>query len=199
MKRESLVLDYEVPTGVSSVDRDGREKVSSALVSFLSGEIDNLDFHDRINEFHTNDESLRNIRFGLYFLYDDFKSHPISVSREGWDFLRRTVAFLKSDLVRLGPVRSTSDVHERQERNRLRGWIALASIAVAVMLAWSITPWALLLPGLTVGLPVLIEAQFTGDESSEQRHSGAIVLSLRKRATLAFPRPPRGRRGTTRL
>lgn len=85
-----------------SVDRKAREEISQALVSYMSGEIKSFEFDDHISRFRwaktTDDSSVRQICDELWRSYDDLIDHPISVTQEGWLALRRTIAFLNTEL-----------------------------------------------------------------------------------------------------
>jgi hypothetical protein len=148
-------LDYEIPPGRATFDRIARDEVASTLASYLRGEIDNLEFHQRLHALETVDHTVSDIRFGLWFVYDDFVSHPVSVSREGWDQLRRTVAFLRSDLV-FSRV-TDSKASERSKSSRVRGIAVLSAMIVAGFIAWKMTWLGLLLPGLVEGPLVLMD------------------------------------------
>ncbi len=65
----------------------------------MSGEISTFAFDDINTDYATSaDVSLQIISCFLYSLHDDLVDHPIAVSPEGWDALRRVVAFLTTDL-----------------------------------------------------------------------------------------------------
>lgn len=85
-----------------SVDRKARDEIRQALVSYMAGEIKSFEFDDHISRFRwakaTDDGGVRQICDALWRIYDDLIDHPISVTQEGWLALRRTIAFLNTDL-----------------------------------------------------------------------------------------------------
>lgn len=85
-----------------AADRKARTDLRDALISYMSGEIRTFAFDDRNSVYFetklTEDRSVREIAHILYSIHDDFIDHPISVSPEGWLFLRRVVAFLGTEL-----------------------------------------------------------------------------------------------------
>jgi hypothetical protein len=143
---------------MTEVDRKARDQVASAIAAYMRGEIDNLEFQHRTLDLETEDVAVRDVAFGLWFMYDDFKHHPISVTAKGWDTLRRTIAFLKSDIPDIAPGDRLKD--SRDHRGQiLRGLLALASIVAAIYLALTVSRYWLLLPGLVVGVPLLVAAE----------------------------------------
>lgn len=103
-----------------SVDREAREEIRQALISYMAGEIKSFDFDDHISRFRwakaTDDGSVRQICDELWRTYDDFIDHPISVTHEGWLALRRTVAFLTTDLQSEDkPSKDAWPFHNREE------------------------------------------------------------------------------------
>ncbi len=85
-----------------AIDRPAREVVLNALLQYMRGETRSYGFDDRITPYFnrkgTADEGLRQIANALWRIYDDFIDHPISVTAEGWEALRRTLAYLQTDL-----------------------------------------------------------------------------------------------------
>ena len=149
------ILDYEIPPGRAAFDRVARDQVASALASYLRGEIDNLEFHRRLSALETADHTVREIRFQLYFMYDDFISHPVRASRQGWGYLRRTIAFLKSDLAFSGGADEDSRKTARSAAVEARGIAALSAMIAAGFIAWKVSLLGLLLPGLIEGPLIL--------------------------------------------
>ncbi len=93
-----------------AVDRKARDDLRSVLVRYMAGEIRSFGFDERISPYHrakaTSDDSVREISRALWLIYDGLIDHPISVTAEGWAALRRTLAFLQTDL----------EIEETQER-----------------------------------------------------------------------------------
>jgi hypothetical protein len=87
---------------VVAVDRKARTDLRDALISYLRGEIRTFEFDDRNSAYFeqrlTEDQSVRDVSRILWTMHDDFIDHPVSVTAEGWQFLKRVVAFLGTDL-----------------------------------------------------------------------------------------------------
>jgi hypothetical protein len=85
-----------------TVDRKARDDLRTALIDYMSGKIRSYQFADRAeplwNAKATADYSVREISQQLYYIYDEFIDHPISVTAEGWESLRRALAFLHTEL-----------------------------------------------------------------------------------------------------
>lgn len=82
-----------------SADHEARSALRQALIAYMRGEIRTFDFDD-INTrcIDANDASLVALARTLWLFHDDLLNHRVSVSPEGWDVLRRIVAFLATDL-----------------------------------------------------------------------------------------------------
>ena len=133
-----------------SIDRPARDRVASALVAYLHGEIDYCALDEATQTIKTDDPAVRLFASGLWFLYDDLKSHPVSTTPEAWEGLRRMIAFLRSDL----PLPRAA-AHPYRRQLRVVGWVDVGAILTAGTLAWvTANAWWLLLPGALVGLPV---------------------------------------------
>lgn len=80
------------------VDRQARTALRSAIVDYMRGATRTFAFQDAY-EVHERsaDSCVRRIVEVVYCFHDDFVDHPISVSRQRWDALRRAVAFLGTD------------------------------------------------------------------------------------------------------
>ena len=82
-----------------TVDRDARTNLQSAIVAYMSGAIRTFAFEDRYSSCRAStDESVQAIAKQVWYLHDDLVDHPISVRSEGWEALRRTVAFVGTDM-----------------------------------------------------------------------------------------------------
>jgi hypothetical protein len=82
-----------------AIDRQARTGLRNALVSYMAGAIRTFAFDDQNTACcKTADRSVQEISRFLYNLHDDFIDHPISVTSQGWEVLRRVVAFLDTDL-----------------------------------------------------------------------------------------------------
>ena len=90
-----------------TVDRIARKQLRDAVVAHMNGTIGTYDFDDYNSECGgSGDDGVREISRWLYRIHDDTVDHPISVSSEGWEVLRRVVAFLETD----------SEIHRNAER-----------------------------------------------------------------------------------
>jgi hypothetical protein len=79
-------------------DRPNRTRAADALAAYLRGEIDNFKLADETLSLDTKDKTLRELCWWLWHCYDDIKRHTVHATPEGWNFLRRCLAFLRTDL-----------------------------------------------------------------------------------------------------
>ena len=135
-----------------SVDRAARDRLASALAAYLRSEVDNFAVHDAgLGAPWTDDATLRCVRSGVWLSYDDLKSHSVSATPEAWEALRRTIAFLRSDLEFRTP-----GARNRWQPRQSIGLAALIFLSTSIYLAFTQSTAWLLLPGLTIGLPMLV-------------------------------------------
>lgn len=81
------------------VDRQARMTLQIAIVAYMSGAIRTFAFEDQYSPCRDSpDESVRYIVRQIEFMHDFLVDHPISVGSDGWEALRRTVAFLGTDM-----------------------------------------------------------------------------------------------------
>lgn len=82
-----------------TVNRQARTTLRNAIVAYMSGTIRTFAFDDQYSSCSVStDEAVREIVRQVWYSHDDFIDHPISIPSEGWESLRRTVAFLGKDL-----------------------------------------------------------------------------------------------------
>ena len=83
----------------TAIDREKRAELRDSLVRYMAGDIRTFAFDD-INCAcrDTADASLKLLSKELWLIHDDLIDHPVSVTHDGWEALRRTVAFLATDL-----------------------------------------------------------------------------------------------------
>jgi hypothetical protein len=83
----------------TATDHEKRAQLRAGLVRYMAGNIGTFAFDD-INCAcrDTADASLKLLSKELWLMHDDLIDHPVSVTHEGWEALRRTVAFLATDL-----------------------------------------------------------------------------------------------------
>lgn len=123
----------------------------------MRGEMDSFEFDDAMAAIYTEDQAVRDIRTSLWFTYDDLKPHPVSITRPGCEAMRRTIAFVKTDLP-LPP----SDRRAQWWLNLVFGCVSAACIGAVIFLALTRSPWWLLLPGAAVGVPWMIRSWLHG-------------------------------------
>jgi len=119
------------------IDRPARDALAAVILAYMRGEIQSTEFDRRKWEepplAETTDASVEMLCYDTWLIHDDLIDHPLSVPRETWDWLRRVVAFLRTDL-RLTTV-ETYAWHPKQ----LVGLLGLLAIAggAALGLLWS--------------------------------------------------------------
>jgi hypothetical protein len=92
------VLRYTRTRNPRPLDRPNRTRAANALAAYLRGEIDNFKLDDETLSLDTDDKTLRRLSWWLWGCYDDIKRHTVHATPEGWDFLGRCLAFLRTDL-----------------------------------------------------------------------------------------------------
>jgi hypothetical protein len=130
------------------IDRAARDRMSQAIAQYMRGEIAAFEFDDRLIDCaRSADKAVEAIRLILWNFYDDITNHSVSLSEEGWNYFRRILAFLQTDL----PLELSEE--ERKARPWQMGFIGLffgiEAIAIAVSLredswATAITTYLLL-------------------------------------------------------
>lgn len=81
-----------------AVNRESRDRLASAVAAYMRGEIGNLALDEVVQNLSSDDETVNHLALMFWFLYDDFKDHPLHITDEGWYGLQRALAFLKTDL-----------------------------------------------------------------------------------------------------
>jgi len=81
------------------IDRQARNKMASALRSYMDEEITAFQLDEVLNRISeaTKDETVKDISFILYFYYDDIENHKIVASKEEWNYFNRLLLLLESD------------------------------------------------------------------------------------------------------
>jgi hypothetical protein len=111
------------------MNRAERDRLADAVVAFMKGDIRSEAFSEIVAGVSCEtDPSLASVRRHLWLFWDDFIDHPLGTNEDGWDFLRRTVAFLKTDL-QLVPTTVPSSGPDRRRRLAL---VRPCVLAVAV-------------------------------------------------------------------
>ena len=81
------------------IDREARTVLRNALVSYMTGAICTVAFEDQYAACRkSRDTSVQVILRQVWYIHDELIDHPISVSSQGWEGLRRALAFLGTDL-----------------------------------------------------------------------------------------------------
>ncbi|WP_028865659.1 hypothetical protein [Psychromonas aquimarina] len=82
------------------IDIEKRKLLSEKLRHLISGQIDNLEYDDLEFEGHfdSDDRAVFEVFEQSWFLYDDFKSHKIELSKHDKRVICRWIIFLHSEL-----------------------------------------------------------------------------------------------------
>ena len=82
-----------------TVDRQARTTLQRAIVDYMSGAIRTFAFEDQYWPCRTSpDEAVQRIAREVWYIHDELIDHPLSLPEQGWEALRRIVAFLGTDL-----------------------------------------------------------------------------------------------------
>jgi hypothetical protein len=120
-------------------DRKARNEIGEAILAYMRLEIRSNACLQKLVRVKVADKGLRHVRLVLCDCCDSDVDHTVSVSREGWDTLRRALAFLGTDL-RIEPVRWRT-WHWRQ-------WLAAAGLVVlsaAAVASYGTGWWSILI------------------------------------------------------
>ena len=80
-------------------NRQARSDLKTGLIRYMAGEIRTFAFDDQNwAAGKSADRSVHQVSRFLWHIHDDCIDHPISVSPQTWDRLRRIVGFLGTDL-----------------------------------------------------------------------------------------------------
>ncbi len=113
-----------------AVDRQARDELAKLVIDYMADRIRTDEFDHGNMNIEDQDPSVRACVGALWFFHDDFVDHPISVSSEGWNWILRIVALLRSDL----------EMSPKTQK--------------AVRISWRL--WLLLIPMAGVGLITLL-------------------------------------------
>ena len=81
------------------IDREARTQMASAVRSYMAEEITAVqldDFLARASE-STEDETIKDTRWAIWYHYDDCKDHKIVALKQQWDYFNRILLLLESD------------------------------------------------------------------------------------------------------
>ena len=142
----------------TTTDREKRAELRDALVRYMAGDICTFAFDDMNSACRdTTDASLKLISKELNLIHDDLIDHPESVTQESWETLRRTVAFLATDL-QMDTAAALSawpfhDEYEWRSHRQLVGGVQIPDYDPAVH-GRQVHPWWNRIP-VTVGFALL--------------------------------------------
>lgn len=142
-------------------DRQARADLRNALVNYMTGASRTYAFEDQYTACRQSaDRSVQEISRALYYLHDGLIDHPISVTAQGWAWLRRVVAFLGTDL-EIGPLPQKQfwpfpDEHEWQAHECLLDGLGLPDYAPTVH-GRPANPWWNRIP-TSIGIVVILLA-----------------------------------------
>jgi len=113
------------------VDLQARSRLAAATAAYMRGEMGSFAFDEVVDEAMDNstDDGLSKVAYRLWLFYDDFVDHSVHASPQGWEYLKRLLAFLTTDYV------ITERVHRTWHRGQLVAFGSLAAL-VAAYLAW---------------------------------------------------------------
>lgn len=134
--------------------RNERSELSAVIHRYLNEEITAFEFDDELLPFYrSSDAAVRFVATELWFHYDDFKDHPVVLSRAGWGFFHRLLLLLDSDAT--------------VETARLYRWrwtqlVAIAAfvglIAVVMFTGWGDHLWIYAIPFGLVSFMLALKA-----------------------------------------
>ena len=79
------------------VDREARNRIAEATRHFVAGLSTNFEFDDSVWAISTTDRGVKEIRWALWTLYSDFRTHKLKPTDELQEVAARILLFLKSD------------------------------------------------------------------------------------------------------
>ncbi|MBI3947649.1 MAG: hypothetical protein HY321_17140 [Armatimonadetes bacterium] len=112
-------------------DREARNRMAAVIERYLHEEIQAFQFDAELETIssETSDATVRDVRFALWFQYDDFIDHPVSGFREEWDYCQRLLLLLRSD----GHIETTQ--HRHWTWRQAVAAVCLAAFAVSAVRA----------------------------------------------------------------
>jgi hypothetical protein len=82
-----------------AVDRQARKTLRNAIGGYMSGAIRTFAFEGQYAPCRNSpDEAVQAIVRHVWYIHDELIDHPISVTEQEWEILRRSFAFLLTDL-----------------------------------------------------------------------------------------------------
>jgi hypothetical protein len=79
------------------VDRTVRDELAAIVERYLGEEITAFAFQDAIDKLRTDDPTVQEVVFWLWFTHDDLTDHQVVASEEEWDWFQRVLLLLRSD------------------------------------------------------------------------------------------------------
>ncbi len=82
------------------VSRTDREQLISIIERYIHEDITAFNFDEQIADIRarTEDKSVAELIWILWFFYDDITDHKIVIGKPGWDLFQRILLFLRTDL-----------------------------------------------------------------------------------------------------
>ena len=147
------------------LDRAARDRLAAILAQYMRGEVDNFALDEVAMDAESDDDAVHAIGTGLWCTYDDFRRHTVRADHRVWETMRRTVAFLKTDLDLPQPKPKR---RRWLHREQLWGVGAAAAIAAAALGAGRGSDLWWLLPGVAIGLPFTAWPHLLADNTDDQ-------------------------------
>lgn len=86
-------------SGSSNIDRQARNRLSSAIRRYMDETLTAFAFDEEIYEIRTAtaDATVQFVAASLWYHYDDCKDHLAGLSKQEWDYFQRLILLLESD------------------------------------------------------------------------------------------------------
>jgi len=129
MKDLSPIADRTTKAGAPrngrDVDREARTRLADATAAYMRGEMKSFAFDEAVEQAMENskDSALFDVADWLWRFYDDFKDQSVYATPQGWEYLKRLLAFLTTDHA------ITKRVRRTWHRGQL---VALGSLVVLI-------------------------------------------------------------------
>ena len=79
------------------VIREDRNGLIQCINEYINGKIKSFEFDEKLDLFRgSEDSTVRDISFELWFFYDDIIDHPVHATRRDWNYWQRLILILAS-------------------------------------------------------------------------------------------------------